>query len=425
MSIYRCHREVVISALWEVESSASASMRGMENSLPMTLKQLGRLDVISRAARREMTQREAAKMLHVTDRTVREYLRRLEREGPGFLRHGLKGRPSNNRTPEKERKEIESLLQSKYPDFGPTLATEKLRELHGIDRDRKTVLAIQISLGLQKPRHAKKKAAHRAYRTPRSKLGELVQFDGSYHFWLETRLLDDDGNPVELCLLLAIDDATGRILDAQFAPHEGVLPVMGFWLDYAGIHGLPKSIYLDRFSTYSMNHRLAKENPDTLTQFQRAAKEAGVEVVHAHSAQGKGRVERCFGTLQDRLVKEMRLADVCTVEAANTFLREVFIFDFNRRFGRAAAKRGDFHRRVSKKELTDVLPYVFCRREQRVIRNDFTIPFKKDRFQLLPTPRLHMRPKERVDVHQLPDGDIRLLVRGKRANYHALPQTTR
>lgn len=397
----------------------------MENSLPMTLKQLSRLDVISRAERREMTQETAARMLGVTDRTVREYLRRLKLEGPSFLQHGLKGRPSNNRIPDRERKRMESLLQDRYPDFGPTFAAEKLRELHGITRDRKTVLSVQVSLGLRKPKHAKRKAAHRAYRTPRPTFGEMVQFDGSYYVWLETRLLDSDGSPVELCLLLAIDDATGNIMDAQFAPHEGVLPVMGFWLDYAGMHGLPKSVYLDRFSTYSMNHGLAKENSDTLTQFGRAAGEAGVEIIHAHCPQGKGRVERVFGTLQDRLVKEMRLAGIGTVESANVFLRGTFIPDFNRRFGREAAKRGDLHRRVSRRELTEILPYVFCRREQRVIRNDFTIPFKKDRFQLLPTPRLHMRPKERVDVHQLPDGDVRLLVRGKQANYHLLPPTAR
>lgn len=397
----------------------------MESTLPMTLKQLGRLDVIRRAERREITQKAAAKMLGVTDRTVREYLRRLGPEGPGFLRHGLRGRPSNSRVPEEERRRIESILRDRYPDFGPTLAAEKLRELHGIVRDRKTVLAMQVSLGLRKQRAARRQAVHRAYRTPRPVFGELVQFDGSYHAWLEARLPGDDGNPAELCLLLAIDDATGRILDAQFAPHEGVLPVMGFWLGYAGIHGLPKSIYLDRFSTYSMNVGLARDNPGTLTQFERAAREAGVEVVHAHCPQGKGRVERAFGTLQDRLVKEMRLAGICAVEEANAFLRGTFIPDFNRRFGREAARRGDLHRRISRKELAEVLPYVFCRRERRVIRNDFTIPFKKDRFQLLPTPRLHMRPKELVHVHQLPDGDVRLIVRGKQANYHLLPPAAR
>lgn len=398
---------------------------GMKNTLPMTLKQLNRLDVIRRAERREITQKTAAEMLHVTVRTVREYLRRLEAEGPGFLRHGLRGRPSNNRLPDAERARIESLLRGRYPDFGPTLAAEKLRELHGIVRDPKTVLAVQVSLGLRKPKRAGKRPEHRTYRTPRPAFGELVQFDGCYHAWLEARLLDADGKPAVLCLLLAVDDATGRITDAQFAPHEGVLPVMGFWLSYAGIHGLPKSIYLDRFSTYSMNVGLARENPDTLTQFERAAKEAGIEIVHAHSPQGKGRVERAFRTLQDRLVKELRLAGIDTVESANAFLRETYVPDHNRRFGREAARRGDLHRRPSRRELTDVLPYVFCRREQRVIRNDFTIPFRKDRFQLLPTPRLTMRPKERVDVHEMPDGGIRLLVRGKVANYHPLPPTAR
>lgn len=309
-------------------------------------------------------------------------------------------------------REMERLLRSKYPDFGPTFAAEKLSEDHGIRRDPKTIRRILIGLGLFAPRKARANAVHRFWRMRRSMVGELVQFDGSYHDWFEGR-----GGIKEACLLLAIDDATGGILDAQFAPHEGVLPVMGFWLSYASIRGLPQAVYLDRFSTYSMNMKIAAENPDTLTQFERAAKDVGMKVIHAHSPQAKGRVENTFGTLQDRLIKEMRLKAICSIKVANDFLRRAFIPSFNRKFGKAPAKPGDLHRKPSERELKEILPFIFCRRETRVIRNDFTLPYKKDWFQLLPTPRLAMRPKERVDVHELPDESIQLFVRGKRANF--------
>lgn len=388
----------------------------METLLPMSLRQINHLDLLRRVERSELTGRKAADMLQVTDRTIRRQLARLDEEGPGFLKHGLKGQPSNNRMPNKETKKIEDLLRKKYPDFGPTFAAEKLAELHEIDRDAKTVRRILIRLGLFIPRRARTKVVHRFWRIRRSMRGELVQFDGSYHNWFEDR-----GGISEACLLLAIDDATGDILDAQFAPHEGVLPVMGFWLSYAAIHGIPQAVYLDRFSTYSMNMKIAAENPDTLTQFERAAKDVGMKVIHAHSPQAKGRVENAFGTLQDRLIKEMRLNDIRSVEEANIFLRRIFIPSHNRKFGKAPAKSGDLHRKPTEREIKDVLTYIFCRKETRVVRNDFTLSYKTAWFQLLPTPRLAVRPKERVDVHELPDESIQLFVRGKRADFLLLP----
>lgn len=394
----------------------------MKHLLPMSLKQLNHLDVLRRVERSEITQSKAATMLHITDRTIRRQLVRLKTKGPGFLQHGLKGQPSHNKLPEIEKRKIEQLLRTRYADFGPTFAAEKLREFHGITRDPKTIRNIQIRLGLFTPRRASKKVMHRFWRVRRSTFGEMAQFDGSYHPWLEDRLLDTNGQPAELCLLLAVDDATGNILDAQFAAHEGVLPVMGFWLSYAYIHGIPKAVYLDRFSTYSMNMKLAAENPDTLTQFERAAKETGIEVIHAYSPQAKGRVENKFGTLQDRLVKEMRLKNICTVKEANLFLRKTFIPSYNRKFGKPAANLGDLHRKPTERELADILPFIFCRREKRTIQNDFTLPYKKTRLQLLPTPRLAMRPKEQVEVHELPNGSLKLFVRGKPANFHPIKQ---
>jgi hypothetical protein len=386
----------------------------------MSLKQLNRLDILRRAERSEITQAAAAKLLGITDRAVRRRIARLAAEGPESLFHGLKGRRSNNRMPEKEERAVGALLRERYPDFGPTFAAEKLREIHGVGRDPRTVRRIQVGLGLFSPRRARPPVAHRAARVPRPSVGDLVQFDGSYHDWFEGR-----GGLNEACLLLAVDDATGAIMDARFAAHEGVAPVMAFWLGYAGKRGIPRAVYLDRFSTYSMNMKVAAENPDTLTQFERAAREVGMEVVHAMSPQAKGRVERKFGTLQDRLVKEMRLAGISAPEEANAFLARRFIPSFNRKFARPPARQGDQHRRPSAAEIRDVLPFVFCRRESRVITSDFTVPYRTARFQLLPTPRLAMRPKERVDVHELPDGDIHLFVRGKRANWRAAAERPR
>jgi len=389
----------------------------MNKQLPMSLQQLDHLDILRRAERREITRMKAAGLLNLTDRTIRRQLKHLEEDGPVFLQHGLRGRVSNNRMPRTEEEKIKKILLSRYPDFHPTFAAEKLSEIHGMERDPKTIARIQIGLGLHKPRKNRKKSGHRFFRVRRSVFGELIQFDGSYHDWFEGR-----GGIGEVCLLLAIDDATGRITYASFAPHEGVLPVMGFWLEYARIQGIPQSVYLDRFSTYSMNVKLAGENPDTLTQFERAAKEAGLKVIHAYSSQAKGRVERVFGTLQDRLVKEMRLAGISTMEEADRFLQETFIPDFNGKFAVPSRSQGNLHRTVSKSELEDILPFIFCRREGRTIQNDFTVSFKRQWLQLLPTPRLAMRPKERVEVHQLPDESLRVLVRGKEANFHPLPE---
>jgi hypothetical protein len=161
-----------------------------------------------------------------------------------------------------------------------------------------------------------------------------------------------------------------------------------------------------------MNLKDAKENQDTATQFERACNELGIDVIHAHSPQAKGRVERLFRTLQDRLVKELRLAGIRTLEEANRFLKEAFIPRFNERFGRSPVDPSDLHRKLSDPELT-TLPRMLCRRETRTLRNDFTIPFRHTWYQLLPTPRLALRPKDKVTIHELPDESIRLAVRGK------------
>lgn len=391
----------------------------MKETLPMSLRQLNHLDILRQAERKDITHLKAADFLMVNEKTIRRQLIRLDDEGPGFLQHALKGRVSPNRIPLKEEEKIKKLLQEKYPDFGSTFAAEKLNELDNITRDPKTIKRIQIDLGLFVSKR-QRNVVHLQKRKSRPLFGELAQFDGSYHDWFEGR-----GGITEACLLLAVDDATSGILHAMFAAHEGVLPVMDFWLHYAHIHGIPKAVYLDRFSTYSMNHKLAKENPDTLTQFERASKEVGMEVVHAQSPQAKGRVENKFGTLQDRLVKELRLHNISTTEEANVYLLETFIPSYNKRFAREAEKKGNLHRKPSEAELTDILPYIYCRKEPRVVRNDFTVLYNTLSLQILPTPKLAIRPKENVFVHELPNQTLRIFLRGKQANFCTVPAPER
>lgn len=195
-----------------------------------------------------------------------------------------------------------------------------------------------------------KKTTYRAWRPRKEFFEELQQFDGSYHYWFEDRFVDLADNPIEVCLLASIDDATGAITKATFSADEGVIPVFTFWKAYVEEIGKPLTIYLDKFSTYKINHKAAVDNSDLITQFERATRTLGIQLIFANSPQAKGRVERLFQTLQDRLVKDMRLAEVQTPEQGNIFLREIFIPTFNKRFALIAAKDGDIHKQLRKVE---------------------------------------------------------------------------
>lgn len=378
----------------------------------MSRKELRISETISRLLKGDLTNRAAAQMIGVTVRTVRRMKAKVRQRGLAGLAHAGRGRAGNRSMDGKERGKMEHLLREKYHDFGPTLAAEKLFLYHGITRDPKTVRSAMIALGLWKERR-RSMEIHREWRMRRARLGDLQQYDGSYHPWLEDRWTGPDGSS-ELCLLLSIDDATGRITQAYFAPHEGLLPTLGFWLNYAFSHGLPLGIYVDRFSTYKMHMKVAAENEDTKTQFGRVMESLGVKLIFAHSPQAKGRVERVFGTLQDRLVKELRLAGISTPEEANVFIRETFLPDFNRKFAVAPREEGDLHRQLTKDEKVNARA-IFCREDQRTVCGDSTISHDGIWYQIMPTPRLHVRPKDKAVVRTSPDGEITIWIRGKKA----------
>lgn len=387
-----------------------------DSLLRMSKRDIDRHDVLKRLIRKEIRRSYAAKLLRLTPRHVGRLKQAFLTSGIAALIHKQRGKPSHNRLPSKERLKITRLLKDRYPDFGPSFAAEKLREIHKIDHDPKTIRAIQIKEGLWKPRRSRSKSEHRAWRQRRSAYGEMIQFDGSYHHWFEDR-----NGTGEVCLLVAIDDATGKIVKALFAPHEGLFPVMGFWKSFFETHGKPRSIYLDKFSTYKMNHSTAKENPDTKTQFHRAMESLHVELIFANSPQAKGRVERVNATLQDRLVKELRLAQVSSIEEGNKFLEETFIPSFNARFASVPTSASNLHTELTLRER-EALPHVLSRQEERSVNNDFTFSFRNQRYQLNKSQPVTICKKEVVTVEEWLDGSLHVRLRGKDLETSVLPE---
>ena len=382
-------------------------------TISMSAQELDRHGVIARLRKGELNGTEAARLLKLSVRQIRRLKHRVSIDGAGGLVHALRGKPGNRRLDHQEREKITTLLHKHYPDFKPTFAAEKLLERHSIAHDPKTIRSIMMKEGLWKPRKAKARSTHRAWRQRKSCYGEMIQYDGSYEYWFEDR-----GG--EECLLAGIDDATGKITKAEFAPHEGLVPTFTFWKSYLETHGRPRAIYTDKFSTYAMNSAIAKENEDLKTQFGRVCEQLHIELIHANSPQAKGRVEILFLTLQDRLIKELRLAGISTVKEANIFLKEVFIHKFNARFAVEPPGKANLHV-VLKQKDRQALPSIFSRHETRTVQNDFTFSFKNQWYQLLKNQPATVCKKDVVIIEERLDGTIHVTLRGKELNANVLP----
>lgn len=388
----------------------------MSDIIIMSQKELNRYEVIKRLMRKEINGTEASRILRLSLRQTKRLKVKTLKHGLQGLIHGNRGKPGNRRLPDKERKQIIKLLRRYYDDFKPTHASEKLEEGHGIKHDPKTIRAIMVSEGLWKPRRGKKKATHREWRQRKSFFGEMEQFDGSYHNWFEERL------PGKQCLLLAVDDATSALTHARFGQHEDILSVFTFWQEYVKKHGKPVSIYLDQFSTYKMIQPVARENEDSKTQFERAMQELGIETITAYSAEAKGRVETTFGTLQDRLVKEMRLKEISTIKEANTYLIKEFIPWYNAKYALKARGEADLHKQLTRKEKKQ-LHITLSKQTPRTIQNDFTISLEKQWYQILPTKGVAIHPRDKMIVEERIDHSINMRLRGKYLNYKLIAKT--
>ena len=385
----------------------------------LTSFEQNRFDMISKVINHEIKPGAAAKLLGISTRQIRRLRIAVEESGSQAVVHSLKGRESNHTINRAIREKALALIHKHYSDFKPKLATEKLEEKHGMRITSQTVRVWMSEAGLWKI-HRQKKITYRSWRPRKEYYGELVQFDGSYHHWFEDRYSDDNGNS-EVCMLAAIDDATGQITRATFSANEGVVAVFTFWKEYILKRGKPLAIYLDRFSTYKINHKSAVDNQELMTQFQRATKDLGIELITAHSPEAKGRVERLFETLQDRLVKELRLENINTPEVRNKFLENVYIYDFNKRFSIPAAKEEDLYRPPTDTDLENI-NRIFSIQSARIIQNDFTIQFKNEWYQLAEVQPVTIRPGETILVEEWLDGTLHFNFRGQHLAYVVLPE---
>ena len=312
----------------------------------MSQKEAKRGQVMELLTAGKIDQKEAGKILAVSVRQIKRILRRYRTLGLPGLISKKRGRVSNRRVDETIRTTAIKMIGEHYCDFGPTLAAEKLAELHDIHLSVETVRQIMIAAGYWKPKKGAVICVH-PMRERRARLGELVQIDGSPHDWFE-------GRADRCTLLVFIDDATGKLLQLRFAPTETTLGYMHALHDHIVAHGLPVALYSDKHSIFRINAKGA--DPESETQFGRATRELGIECIHANSPQAKGRVERANQTLQDRLPKEMRLAGISDIAGANNWLPG-FVASFNRRFAVIPKDAVDAHIAYpgSADELTNIL----------------------------------------------------------------------
>jgi transposase len=369
----------------------------------MSMKEAKLLHVVRQALEKRITQAEAAGVIGLSLRQVQRVVRRVKREGDEGICHRARGKEPNNRIPEKVKDKVLKLCRGIYYELGPTHAGEKLLEKDQVKVSVETLRTWFIEEGL--PYRQRKKRPHRQWRERKSCRGEMVQLDGSHHDWFEGR------GPV--CVLMAyVDDATGAVF-ARFYAYEGTLPAMDSFKSYIRRYGVPQSVYLDRHSTYKSTEHYQTiedqlEDRQLLSQFERSLRELGVKVIHAYSPQAKGRVERLFGTFQDRVIKEMRLAGVKNREEGNRFLK-AYLPTYNRRFGVMPAKEADLHRPFKdRKELDRILSI----RNTRALRNDFTVAHNKKLYQI----KDNIRTKT-VLVEERTDGSMRIVHNGQRLRY--------
>lgn len=367
----------------------------MKDIIIMSRKEKGQVLVFEQLKRKEITQKLAGKQLGLSERQIRRKIKRYRKEGINGLLHRNRGRPSNKKIPEKKRLKVIDLYKNQFHDFGPTLASEKLEEMHEIKINAETLRLLLLKEGLWTKK--RKRSSHRKWRERRKYYGELVQLDGSHHDWFEDR-------NKKCCLIGFIDDATSKIW-CEFHKNESYESLARATKNYCLENGKPLALYSDRGGVFKVN--INNPDCDKKTQYEKALKNLRIGIIHAKSPQAKGRVEKLFRTLQDRLIKEMRLCRISDIDTANKFLRKKFIDKYNNKFAVQAAKKGNLHCNTSERELYSA----FCRREERILMNDYTIRCNNRLFQLQTQQRTIIRPKNKISVREYLDGKIKLFIR--------------
>jgi transposase/uncharacterized protein YifE (UPF0438 family) len=377
----------------------------MDELLTMSKKELTRLEVIQRLEQKRMRQKEAAEILGVSTRHIRRLLQSYREHKEKGLISKRRGKPSNNRLKAETKQEAIDLLHSRYHDFGPTLAHEKMTEVHDLTLSVESVRQIMIAEELWKPRKVKRTAVHQM-RLRRACLGELVQIDGSPHAWFEDR------GPA-CTLLVYIDDATGRLMELLFVPVESTFAYFAATRRYLDRHGRPVAFYSDKHGIFKVNAKNALSGSG-MTQFGQAMKALDIEIICANTPQAKGRVERANQTLQDRLVKELRLNEISSIDAANAFAPE-YMVDLNRRFAVQARSSHDAHRPLLFSE--DELNIIFSHKETRVLSKNLTIQYNRVIYQIQTTRPTYALRHAKVTVCENAQGAISILYKGRPLDY--------
>lgn len=369
------------------------------------MNEIKRLHLLQKIVDKEMTASEAAQILGLSLRQVRRLVAKYRQAGAPGVVHGNRGKPPSNQVATEVRDKILELAKGQYQDYNDCHFTEELEEKHGLCVSRSTVRRIRRQANLKSPRK-RRAPAHRTRRQRKERAGMLLQTDGSRHDWLE-------GRGPWMTLIAYIDDATNEVLGAVFREEEDAA---GYFLGLAQIClqiGIPGAIYADRHTIFqspakaTLEQELAGEQPRS--QFGRLAEELGIELISARSPQAKGRIERLWGTFQDRLVKALRAAGASNREEANQVLAD-FIPKYNQRFRVQPAE-----------EATAYVPWpgeyraqdYFCFKQTRTVSNDNTIAFAGQRLQIPPGPQRSTYAKAKVEVRQHLDGRLEICYQGK------------
>src|SRR5712691_6923698 len=360
--------------------------------ITMSRDELTRLRVLIDIADGRLSVADATGLIGVGRRQIYRLLDAFRAGGPDGLISQKRGRPSNRALGTVFRETVLAIVRERYADFGPTLAAEKLSELHGLDLGVETLRQWMIGAGIWIRRKDRLKRVHQP-RARRDCLGELVQIDGSEHWWFEDR------GP-QSTLLVYVDDATSQLMHLKFVETESTF-------EYFEAHGKPVAFYSDKHGVFRVNAAGAVQG-DGMTQFGRSLHALNIDILCANTPQAKGRVERANKTLQDRLVKELRLQGISTIAAGNELLPD-FLADYNARFGKEPHNPKNLHRSLSAgDDLTDV----FAWREERTVSNSLTLQYDKVVFLLEPNAITRELRRKRVTVVDYPDGRLAIRYRG-------------
>jgi hypothetical protein len=372
----------------------------MERIITMSTNELDRPEVFFQLRKKIIIQSQAAELLGLSTRQIRRLFKEYKKIGPLALISKKWGKPGNHQLPEWVKDMVLSLIQAHYADFGPTLAHEKLTEIHKIQISLWSVRKIMLANDLWKEKKVKKQRIFQL-RERREMEGELIQIDGSPHDWFEKR------GP-KCSLLHCIDDATGKIMAAFFAPSEAIWPYFDLMKIYLKKHGRPLALYNDKHGVFRVNRSEALSG-EGITQFCRAMQELGITLIYANSPQAKGRIERSNRTLQDRLTKELRLNKISTIEEANAFL-STFIEDYNRRFAVVPKSSNNAHRPLLQEQNLEV---VFTIREFRHLSKNLSFQYKGTIYQIQTEKEEYVLRKAKVEIREGKDGSITVFYKKK------------